>query len=254
LSVQRSSVENADGSTTDRDTISAGLSYQKDKTRFSSKLEYRWDDGVDIDTRQWVTANRFEYRKSPSFRWQGRFNASVTDDRLGSEDARFIEGSIGFALRPVDNDRLNMLGRLTYLNDLQPISQTFETDQRSLIASIEGLYDITRRWSAGAKFAHRGSEIRLERNAGEFIDNDATLVSARARYKARFGVDATAAYHWLSSNATNGERHGALFTIGRRVGDNLTFSVGYNFTSFDDNLTNDSFDASGWFINLIGFY
>lgn len=254
LSAQRASVDNGDGTNTERNTVSAGLAYQKENTRFNSKLEYRWDEAVGIDTRQWVSTNRFEYRKTPSFRWQGKLNASITDDQLGDDDARFVEAGIGFALRPVANDRLNMLGRLTYLNDLQPRSQSVDADQRSLIASMEGLYDITRRWSAGAKFAHRSSEIRLERNTGAWIDNDASLISARARYKAPFGVDASVAYHWLGSKATKGDKHGALFTIGRRVGDNLTFSVGYNFTSFDDNLANDSYDVKGWFINLIGAY
>jgi len=254
LSAHRASVENEDGSTTDRDSVSFGVAYQKDKTRFSSKLEARWDDGVDLETRQWVATNRFEYRTTPSFRWQGKLDASITDDRLASDDARFVEAAIGFALRPVKHDRLNMLGRLTYINDLPPLSQTAQTDQRSLITSIEGLYDITRTWSAGGKLAHRTSEIRLERNMGEFIDNDASLAAARIRYKARFGIDASASYHWLYSSATQGTNNGALFTIGRRVGDHLTFSVGYNFTSFDDDLTNDSFDAQGWFVNLIGTY
>ena len=254
FSGQVASIENEDDTQVDRNTLSAGLAYQRDNKRFNSKLEYREDEGAGVDIRQWVTTNRFEYRRSASLRWQGQFNASVTDDRIGVDDARFIEGGIGFAYRPVFNDRLNMLGRLTYLNDLQPLSQTTESDQRSLISSIEALYDLTRFWSVGGKLAHRGSEIRLERNAGDWIRNDASLAAARVRYKANFGIDATAAYHWLSSRETDSLRHGALLTIGRRVGDNLTFAVGYNFTSFDDNLGNDSYDVRGWFVNLIGTY
>lgn len=254
LSGQIASIENEDNTRIDRNTLSAGLAYQRDNKRFNSKLEYRRDEGNEVDSRQWVTTNRFTVRRSESLRWQGHFNASVTDDRIGIDDARFIEGGIGFAYRPVSNDRLNMLGRLTYLNDLPPLSQTADTDQRSLIGSMEGLYDLTRLWSVGGKLAHRNSEIRLQRNTGDWIDNDASLASARVRYKANFGVDATAAYHWLGSRATDGVRHGALLTVGRRVGDNLTFSVGYNFSSFDDNLGNDSFDVKGWFINLVGTY
>ncbi len=254
LSGQRAVVENENGENTERNTVSAGLAYQKDKARFNSKLEYRWDESASVDTEQWVTTNRFEYRNSPSFRWQGKFNAAITDDKLADEDARFIEAGIGFALRPVSDDRLNMLARITYLNDLQPLSQSTSTDQRSLITSIEGLYDLSHRWSVGSKLAHRESEIRLERNTGVWIGNDASLVSARLRYKATFGIDATAAYHWLYSGSTDGLRQGALLTVGRRVGDNLTFSVGYNFTSFDDNLANDSFDVKGWFVNLVGTY
>lgn len=254
VSIQRAVIDNGEPTEIERDTISTGVVYQKDNTRFSSKLEYRWDEGEDIDTRQWVTTNRLDYRPSVALRWQGQLNASVTEDQLADDDARFLEAGIGFAYRPVSHDRLNMLGRLTYLNDLQPMSQADGADERSLIASIEGLYDINRFWSTGAKFAHRTSEIRLERDEGIWIDNDASLASARIRYKALFGVDATAAYHWMGSNNTDGNRHGALFTIGRRVRNNLTFSVGYNFTSFDDDLTDDSFDARGWFLNLVGTY
>ncbi len=254
VSIQQAAIDNEDNTRTDRETVSTGFTYRRDNTRFNSKLEYRRDQGIGIDIRQWVTTTRFEYRKTPSFRWQGKFNASVSNDRIGDDDARFIESGIGFAYRPVYHDRLNMLGRLTYISDLQPLSQSSDVDQRALISSAEGLYDITRFWSVGAKLAYRNSEIRLQRNTGSWVENDASLVSGRLRYKAHFGVDATFAYHWLSSKSTQGNRHGALFTIGRRVGDNLTFSVGYNFTSFDDDLSNDSYDAKGWFINLVGAY
>lgn len=254
LSAQRAFLENSNGIDTERNTVSAGLSHQKEKTRLNSKLEYRWDEGDGIDTRQTVATNRLEYRASPSFRWQGKLNSSITDDNLGDEDARFVEAGIGFAYRPIKHDRLNMLGRLTYLNDLQPLSQSSNADQRSFVGSLEGLYDVTRTVSAGAKFAHRKSEIRLQRNSGKWIGNDASLASLRLRYKANFGIDANASYHWLHSEASAGTRNGAVFSIGRRVGNNLTFSVGYNFTSFDDNLANDDYDVKGWFVNLIGTY
>ena len=254
LSLQRAVIDNNSPDEIERDTVSTGVVYQNDRTRASSKFEFRWDEGAETDIRQWVTTNRLDYRSSPDFRWQGLFNGSVSDDRKLDEDARFIEAGVGFAYRPVKNDRLNMLGRLTYLNDLPPLSQTDRSDQRSTIASVEGLYDLNRVWSTGAKFAYRKSEIRLQRNSGIWIDNDAALASARLRYKALLGVDATVAYHWLGSASTEGVRQGALFTIGRRVGNNLTFSVGYNFTSFDDDLTRSSFDAKGWFFNLIGTY
>lgn len=254
LSAQRASTENDTGGSTDRNTVSAGLRYQRDKVSFGSKLEYRWDDGTEVDLTQWVTTNRFEYRRSPSMRWQARLNASISDDRTGDEDARFVEAGVGFAYRPVSNDRLNMLGRLTYLNDLRPLSQSSDPDERALITSLEGLYDLTRRWSVGGKLAHRNSEIRVQRNTGIWLGNDATLLAARLRYKVPFGVDATLSYHWLQSQASEGVLHGALASIGKRVGEHLTFSVGYNFTSFDDDLSNDSYDVNGWFVNLIGTY
>ncbi len=254
LSIQRAALEDEIGSVTERTTVSGGYAYQKEKISLNSKLEYRWDEGDNIDQTQWVATNRFEYRKTPSFTWQGKLNASFTDDLIGEEDARFIEAGVGFAYRPVQNDRLNLLARLTYLNDLQPLSQSTDADERAIIASTEGLYDLTRQWSIGSKLAYRSSEIRLVRNTGNWIGNDASLAALRLRYKAPFSVDATAAYHWLLSEQTQSTNHGALFSIGRRVGDNLTFAIGYNFTNFDDDLGSDSYDVKGWFVNLIGTY
>lgn len=46
-------------------------------------------------------------------------------------------------------------------------------------------------------------------------------------------------------------RYGALAAIYRHVGDNLKIGGGYNFGSFDDNLTNISFDKQGLFVNAI---
>ncbi len=254
LTAQRAALDSEDGTRIDRDSVSTAFAYQADTTRFNSKFEYRWDDGSTVETRQWVTTNRLELRPSASLRWQVKLNASVTDDRIGVEDARFVEAGVGFAFRPISQDRLNMLGRVTYLNDLQPLSQSTGTDERSLIASIEGYYELTRHWSVGGKLARRESEIRLRRDSGVWIGNDAGLVSGRVRYKVPFGFDVTGSYHWLISGSTQSERHGALFTVGRRISDNLNFAIGYNFTSFDDDLGDDSYDARGWFVNLVGTY
>ncbi len=46
---------------------------------------------------------------------------------------------------------------------------------------------------------------------------------------------------------------GALVSFNKYVSDNFKIGVGYNFSRFDDNLTNDDdYDAQGLFINLIG--
>ena len=43
-------------------------------------------------------------------------------------------------------------------------------------------------------------------------------------------------------------------SVGKHVGDNLKFAVGYNFTRFDDSLLNRDADLKGWFVNLVGKY
>ena len=122
------------------------------------------------------------------------------------------------------------------------------------IFSLENAYELGKRYSIGGKLAYREGEIRTTRVDGLWISNDATLASLRLRYRTPFGIHGLASYSWLGSDATEGLRQGALLSVGRTVGQNLQFSVGYNFTSFDDDLGNDDFDVQGWFLNLVGKY
>ncbi len=255
ISLQVAEIDDDNGGTTDRDAVSLGLEHKREKLQAGSKFEYRRDRSGILHTEQWVVANRLEYRQSASLRWQGKFNASITEDLLSDEqDASFVEAGLGFAFRPVKHDRLNLLGRLTWLRDLPPLSQSSDTDEASLIASLEGIYDLTRYWGVGAKLAHRESRIRQFRDDGPWVTNDASLLALRLQYRVPFGLDVMGSYHWLNSADSESLRQGFLFAIGHRVGDHLKFSVGYNFTDFDDDLTDNSYDSRGWFINLVGTY
>jgi len=239
LSFQSSRIEDEHSSVTELDTLSAGLSVKRQKSHLTSKLEFRQDKSDTVNTDQWVMTNNVEYRYSPSLRLQGRLNHSSTKDKIDADDARFTEAGIGFALRPVMHDRLNMLGRYTYLYDLPPLSQSDKTDRRLTVYSFENIYELGQRFSLGGKLAHRKGEIRTQRDGGGWIGNDATLAALRLRYKVPHGVDAMTSYHWLKSDAADGTRKGALLSLGYNVGSNLQFSVGYNFTAFDDDLANE---------------
>ena len=254
LSYQSSRVEDESEDVTSRDTVSAGFSFKRNLSRVSSKLEFRQDKSDTVDTDQWVTTNNIEYRRSASLRWQFRLNHSLTEDKLSGDDARFTEAGIGFAYRPVAFDRLNMLGRYTFLSDLPPLSQSDLTDKRSSIFSFESIYELGHRWSVGGKLAHREGEIRTQRENGVWVGNDASVAALRLRYKVPFGLDAMGSYQWLSSDASESGRQGVVLSLGHNIGSNLQFSVGYNFTSFDDDLSNDDYDVSGWFLNLVGKY
>ena len=252
-SVQTANLEQNDGGTTDRNAFSVGLNYDKDKTTASSRLEYRRDKGVAQNTEQWVTTNRLNYRLSPSLRLQGKLNYSETTDNISNtRDAKFIEGGLGFALRPIKNDRLNILGRITYLYDLQPLSQSDLVDEKSVTMSLESNYQLNQKWGVGGKLAHKQGEIRSDRDAGKWEKNDATLAAVRARYHLTHNWDATAQYHWLNSDESQDTQHGAMVSVDRHLGKNIKLGIGYNFTNFDDDLTNTDGTAKGWFINLVG--
>ena len=256
-SVQTASLDKASGGITDRNAFSVGLGYKKGKSTGSSRLEYRHDknnSGLNPEeTEQWVTTNSLNYRVSPSLRLQGRLNYSETNDKISStNDAKFTEAGFGFAYRPTYHDRINVLGRVTYLYDLQPLSQSNNTDEKSLIASVEGNYQVNQRWQVGGKIAHKEGEIRNDRATGDWEKNDATLAAVRLRYHMTKNWDAMAQYHWINSEESQDTQHGAMVSVDRHIGKNLKVGIGYNFTNFDDDLRNSDDNAKGWFINLVG--
>lgn len=256
-SVQTAELDRADGGVTERDALTAGVTFKRGKSSGSSRIEYRRDNvvsGTDPkSTEQWVTTNAIHYRATPSLRYQGKLNHSVTrDEGDQSKDATFTEAEVGFAYRPVTNDRLNVLGRVGYLHDLQPESQSSDPDAQSLLASLEATLQMSQRWQVGGKLAHKQSEIRTDRDLGTWFENDASLASARVKYHMNHHWDATAAYHWMNSDASQDTQHGAMVSIDRHLGSKMKVGIGYNFTNFTDDLKDTESDVEGWFVNLVG--
>lgn len=254
-SVQSARLDKVESGLTDRDAFTVGLNYKEDATEASTRLEFRRDKGDQEDTQQWVTTNKLNYRLNPSLRLQGKLNYSQTNDKNGNtRDAEFTEAGLGFAYRPVNHDRLNLLGRLTYLYDLQPLSQSTNVDEKSLIASLESSYQLNQKWEVGGKLAHKLSEVRTDRATGDWSKNDATLAAVRVRYHLNNKWDAMAQYHWMNSQESKDTQHGAMVSVDRQIGKNLKIGIGYNFTDFDDDLRSNDGTAEGWFVNLVGKY
>ena len=252
-SIQTAQIDKKIGGLIDRDAFSVGLDFKNDATKASSRLEYRKDKSTTENTDQWVLVNNINRRLSPSLRLQGKLNYSeTTDNKENLLDAKFAEIGVGFAYRPTENDQHNILGRLTYLYDLQPIAQSAKADEKSIIASIENSYQINHRWEIGGKLAHKIGEIRTDRNSGSWVKNDASLASIRARYHLTHNWDALVQYHWMNSDSSKDSQHGAMISVDRHIGKNFKVGIGYNFTNFNDDLSDNDGSAKGWFVNLIG--
>ena len=264
-SLQSSSIETGVGDI-ERTAGSIGADYKDgNRLKASVRLEYREDTGVE-NTTQWLTTNALDWQQNDHLRWVMRLNLSVTEnDTTGIDDGQFVEANIGFAYRPVSNDRLNILGKYSYLYDLPARLSTgsfvgqndSSTDQRMHVLSVEALYDLTRRWEIGAKLATRQSETRALRGSGAWFDSGASLAAVRARYHMIHNWDALLQYNVLVSEAGDDQRQGALVALYRHVGKNFKVGIGYNFTDFTDDLTVSGFDgyeANGFFLDLTGKY
>ena len=236
------------------------------ETTWSSKAEWRRDTGAEQRV-QWVLANRIDHKLNESWRISGKFNYSDTDDKINAAaQAKYTEAIGGFAWRPMDSTRYALLGRFTHLYDLATLGQATpvnpndnvnravsEYDQKSDIVSIEGIYKYDRQWEFVAKLARREGSARFGRGTGQWFDSATTYMGFQTRYELPEQWHALLEFRLLDVK-DGGTKKGFLAGIDRDITKNLRVGVGYNFTTFSDDLTKFGYKYKGFFLNIVGSY
>lgn len=246
-----------------RRSMGAKIGYSNNQLRYASRLEYRTDKSDLQELTVWLMRNNLSYKLNPDWRFIGQLDFSVGDsDRGDYFDGNFVEASMGYAYRPVMNDRLNLLAKYTYLSDLPPPDQVstatgsnVDYAQRSHVFAIDSIYDLNERWSVGGKYAYRLSQLRMSRDASaDWFDSRGQLVAARVDWHVVKKWDLMAEIRRRDEFAARDSRTGALVGVYRHFGNHFKMGVGYNFSDFSDDLTDLSFRSQGWFLNAIGKY
>jgi flagellar motor protein MotB len=252
------------GATTDRKAAGIKIGYGRDKTQFSSGVEYRRDLAEQPDTTNtkrtaWLFRNNFKIQLNPDWRMLGKLDHSLSDSSLGGfYGGGYTEGVIGYAYRPVRNDRLTALAKYTYFYNVPTADQVtlqntaVEYIQKSHIAALDLNYDLTSSWAVGGKYAYRLGQASLDRVNLDFFSNTARLAIVRLDRRFRKNWDGMAEARMLELPDIRQRRRGALAAIYRRIGGNLKVGAGYNFTDFSDDLTDLRYNHKGLFLNFIG--
>jgi len=252
------------GAETDRKAAGLRMGYGVTKMQFSSAIEYRRDNVQQLDlthteTITWLFRNNFKFQLTPDWRLIGKLDHSVSDSSLGEFYAGgYTEAVVGYAYRPVRNDRLNALVKYTYFYNVPTTGQVgvqntaAEFLQKSHIASVDLTFDLTANWSVGGKYAYRMGEESLDRVNPNFLDNPAQLAVLRVDRRFFKVWDTLAEVRTLYLPDISQRRSGALAAIYHHIGNNLKAGVGYNFTNFSDELTDLKYNHKGVFLNIIG--
>jgi len=252
------------GADTDRKAAGIRVGYGFDMMQFSSGIEYRRDDEEQLDRTHiqrslWLFRNNFKFQLTPDWRVIGKLDHSVSDSSLGEFYAGgYTEAVVGYAYRPVRNDRLNALAKYTYFYNVPTTDQlgfqntASEFLQKSHIAALDLTYDLTANWSVGGKYAYRLGQESLDRLHPNFFDNPAQLAVLRVDWRFLHQWDCLAEVRTLELPNVSQRRRGALAAIYHHIGKNLKAGVGYNFTDFSDDLTDLRYNHEGVFLNLIG--
>jgi len=247
--------------------MAAGLvaGYQHNSMRYTGAVEYRNDviqnpDLSEIEQITWLFKNSFRYLLNPDWRLIGKLNYSnsKSPQQSGIYNGEFQEYVIGYGYRPVRNDRWNTLFKYTYFYNIPSSGQVNARGtsndflQKSNIISIDSIYDISRRWSIGGKYAYRLGQLAQDRENPEFFDSRASLYVLRADWHFVHRWDVLMEYRLLDLPEAQDRKAGSLLGVYRHIGKNIKFGVGYNFTDFSDDLTNLDYESQGFFINMIG--
>jgi flagellar motor protein MotB len=251
------------GAETDRKAAGIRMGYGLDKMQFSSAIEYRRDaaeqpDRTHTERTLWLFRNNFKFQLTPDWRVLGKLDHSVSDSSLGGFYAGgYTEAVVGYAYRPVRNDRLNVLAKYTYFYNVPTTDQVgfqntaAEFLQKSHIAALDLTYDLTANWSLGGKYAYRLGQESLDRMHPNFFDNPARLAVLRVDRRFFRDWEGLAEVRTLDLPDLSQCRRGALVAIYRHVGKDLKAGVGYNFTDFSDDLTDLKYKHKGVFLNLM---
>lgn len=252
---QNGKLDKKDENNVERNGISIYQKLDLDRTIVKNKFEFRKDNG-DEKVYQYLTTNSFVHKISDEYKVMGKFNYSKSVNETKDIDvSEFIESNIGFAYRPIYNDKLNFLTRYTFFKDMENSDRDVDyQDEKSHIFEFESLYDYGERLGLGLKLAYKNKEELYRRRSGSNfrVKRDIYLVGLKSTYEIINDWDLFFEYHFLVDREKDDMEHGAILAITRHLNENFMIGAGYNFSSFSDNLKKDDYDARGWFINVLG--
>ncbi|MGR3541077.1 MAG: hypothetical protein ACU0BS_06580, partial [Hasllibacter sp.] len=259
VTVEAGAVRDGLGTDLDRRAATFGLLYDTAEATASARVEWREEtgdrQGDPIDSETVLLTARAEYRLDD----ERRLVFSVDHAETRTEDSPILDGDyteviLGYAYRPVLDDRLNVLARYRYLDDQYGQREDgLDEDgprQRSHVLSVDALYDLNRRWTLGGKLGVRLSETA----AGEglpYVENDAALAVLSARYRFNRRWDALIELRRFEAWDADFAETGVLLAGSRQINANLSLGAGFNFGSFSDDLTDLTRDDHGAFVNLV---
>lgn len=253
----------------DRKAVSMGVGY-KDGDSINARIrgEARFEDSNDStrDRNTYLIASGLSWKTSDDWRVQLKIDSvlSDTDSQSSFRDGNYVETSMGFAYRPVDNDRFNALFKYSWLYDAPGENQVsaitgdeYGPSQRSHILSADFTYDLFPWLSVGAKYGFRIGSVRqrLEDDREKFSEwqkSSAHLGIVRADFHIVKQWDILVEGRVMGMPEAKTVDYGALAALYRHVGDNFKIGVGYNFGSFSDDLRDLTLNDRGVFVNVIG--
>ncbi len=158
LNYERSHLNSISGKTT-RDSASISFKYNHPAgNRLSHRFEVRLEKGAEKRIQR-LTTHYGELKILSGLTLFGKLNYSDTRNKtLDRLEARFAEAGSGIAYRPIHFDRLNLIAKYTFLIDQKPDATGPLLRIDTKVASIEGIFDLSKYLQLSEKYAVKSKE------------------------------------------------------------------------------------------------
>lgn len=236
-------VERLTASSGNAKAAGVGLEYTgSDLWKGSGRVEWRQDDN---NTNHLVTlgvARKLD--RDWTLLARDYFNQVKPRTASGS-DTRQNRFQLGFAYRPVDNNRFDALGTLELRNEYAGGTDAIDRDVR--IASLRANYHPSRPWWVSGRVAHkRVNELLL----GTVRDSySATLLGGRVTYDITNRWTVGGLFSVLQGSGS-ARQYAYGLEVGYVLMDNLWATLGYNWRGFNDRDIANEYSNRGWVLGL----
>ena len=260
-SMERGTVTDTLDGDFDRLALSFGSAYVQDEDlSLRARIEYRDEDGEGMtrDRDTWAFTAGYSNQVAEDWRMlmsvDALYSESAEDD---FRDGEYVRANLGYAYRPIDNERFNMLLGYSYLRDLPGVDQVGSdgTDEQPLqishVLSVAGNYDLNEEFTLGAKLGYRSSEI-ADRGTDAFTDNTAALLALRLDWHVIHEWDVMGEGRVLHTEETGTTETGAVVGVYRQMNENLSVGMAYEWGSVSDDATDIEYDGQGLMLNIVG--
>lgn len=236
----QTNAEHINSSNGDSTALSLGVEYTANPLwKGSSRIQWRGDK----DNTNWLFTASAARKLDRDWTLIAREYLNFIDPKNGTADTRQNRFQIGFAYRPVDNNKFDALGLYENKTD-----QSADKDSKTNIISLRANYHPSRPWWLTGRFAYKRVNELL---AGTVNDSySAHLIGGRITYDVtnRWSVGAITT---MLVGTGGGRQYAYGLEVGYTVMDNLIVGLGYNWRGFNGgDLAGSDYTNRGWVLNV----
>jgi hypothetical protein len=233
-------IERLNSTAGDSTAVGVGAEYTASELwKGSGRIEWREDPA----NTNWLLTAGIARKLDRDWTFIGREYFNLINPRNGAVDTRQNRLQLGFAYRPVDNNKFDALGLYERKSETSA-----EKQNATNIVSLRGNYHPSRPWFVSGRFATKQvNELLL----GTVNDSyRASLLGARVTYDLtnRWSVGGITT---MLAGSGGSRQYGYGLEVGYTLMDNLLVTLGYNWRGFrDDDLTGSDYTNRGWVLGV----